>query len=163
MRFFRWIDSKFSTAENILLVVLLAALIFFSFLRVVLRNFFETAIPDVDEFLGHLVLMVAFIGAAQATRLQKHIKIDALSKILNDSSKNLASIIINLFALVITVILVIAAWKYVMSAREFFDERVFGINAWIYQLVMPLGLIIIAYRFFLQFIEEILYAFKRDR
>lgn len=161
MRLFRWIDSKLSTVENILLVVLLTAIIFFSFLRVVLRNFFDTGIRGVDELLGQLVLIVAFVGAAQATRLQKHIKIDALSKILNESSKIFAAIIINLFALVITLILAQAAWDHVMFEREY-DETIFGINAWIYQLAMPLGLLLIAYRFFLQFVEEILSSLKRN-
>jgi len=118
--------------------------------------------PGVDEFLGYLVLMVAFMGAAQATRLQKHIKIDALSKILSGSSKKVTAIIINLFALVITLILAKAAWEHVMFERET-DRTVFGINNWIYQLAMPLGLFLIGYRFFLQFVEEILLAFKRHR
>lgn len=162
MRLLRWIDSKFSAVENILLVVLLAALIFFSFLRVVLRNFFHYTPPGVGEFLGFLVLMVAFMGAAQATRLQKHIKIDALSKILSDSSKKLSAIIINIFALVITLILAIAAWEHVMFEREEI-QIIFGINKWIYQLAMPLGLLLIAYRFFLHSVENILSAFKRNR
>ena len=159
MRLLRWIDSKFSTVENYLLVLLLTSIIFFSFLRVVLRNFFDTGIRGVDEFLGHLVLIVAFVGAAQATRLQKHIKIDALSKILSDSSKNLAAIFINLFALVITLILAYAAGEHVMFEREI-DDTIFGVNKWIYQLAMPLGLFLIAYRFFLQFVEEILSSLK---
>lgn len=162
MRLLRWIDSKFSTVENIFLVVILAAIIFFSFLNIVLRNFFHYEISGVVEFLGHLVLMVAFIGAAQATRLQKHIKIDALSKILNKSSKNLAAIIINLFALVITLILAYAAGEHVMYESEEM-QLIFGINKWIYQLAMPLGLLLIAYRFFLQFIDEVISTFKRKR
>ena len=162
MRLFRWIDSKLSTAENILLVVLLSAIIFFSFLRIVLRNLFDTGISGVDELLGQLVLIVAFVGAAQATRLQKHIKIDALSKILNESTKDFVAILINLFGFVISLILAQAAWEHVMFEREI-EETIFGINAWIYQLAMPLGLLLIAYRFFLQSVEKILSSLKRNR
>lgn len=161
-RVLRWIDKTLSKIENILLVLLLGAMIFFAFLRTILRNLFGTGLSGVDEFLGHLVLVVAFIGASQATRLKKHIKIDALSKILTESINSYATILINVFSIAILVILVKASLEHVLIESET-DYLVFGVSHWIYQVIMPVGFSIIGYRFLLQLFEEIFIIVERNR
>lgn len=161
-RVLRWIDKTLSKVENILLVLLLGAMIFFAFLRTILRNLFDTGLSGVDEFLGHLVLVVAFIGASQATRLKKHIKIDALSKVLTESANSYVTILINAFSIAIIVILVKASWEHVLIESETY-HLVFGVSHWIYQVVMPVGFSLIGYRFLLQLFEEIFIIVRRNR
>lgn len=161
MKFLHWLDKKFSTIENYVLVILLVAMVFLAFLEVILRNIFHTAIPDSDRFLQHLVLLIAFFGAAQAAHQKKHINIDALSKLMNDSVKTIASIFINAFSLVVIFFLARASWSFVMGEREFGGIEIFGIQPWVYELVIPVGFFLIGYRFFLHFLDALIKSVRR--
>jgi len=161
MKFLHWLDKKLSTAENFMLAILLTAMVSLAFLLVVLRNIFHTGIYGADEFLRHLVLLVAFFGAAQAASLQKHINIDIFSKLLKDFYKNIAAIIINAFSLVITFFLALAAWEFVMIEREIGGIAIFGIRTWMYQIIIPLGFLLIGYRFLLHFLDALIKAVRR--
>ena len=161
MKFLHWLDKKISTTENFLLAILLAAMVLLSFLLVVLRNVFHTGISGADEFLRHLVLLVAFFGAAQAASLQKHINIDVLSKLLKDSHKNIVAIIINVFSLIISFFLALGAWEFVMIEREIGGIPLFGIQSWVYQVIIPLGFFLIGYRFLLHFLDALIKGVRR--
>ena len=74
------LDSYLARIEEFLLILILSSMVIFSFLQVVFRNIFSEGIPWADIFLRHLVLWIAFIGAALTTRYEKHISIDILSR-----------------------------------------------------------------------------------
>jgi len=156
MRTLRWIDKQFARTESFMLVLLLCMLICLAFLQVVLRNFFNSGIIWLDQFLRHLVLWVVFFGAAQATRLKKHLSIDALSRILSDSQKRFSSLIINAFSLFVVILLARGAWNYLLTQYKAGTLLFLGIERWVFQIIIPLGLILIGYRFFLHLIETII-------
>ncbi|MFC1513982.1 TRAP transporter small permease [candidate division KSB1 bacterium] len=164
LKYLKWFDEKISKAENFLLVVLLTLMVGLAFLLVILRQFFNTGITGGEEFLRHLVLLVAFLGAAQAVRVNKHIKIDVLAKLLSVKFKNIAAIFINLFALVVTFLLAKAAWIFLLSEIEFGGASdIFGIKPWVFEIIIPLGFFLISYRFFLHFIDALVLAFRREK
>jgi len=162
MKFLFWIDRRLSTIENALLIILLAAMVSLGFLQVLLRNFFNTGIQGADEFLRHLVLVVAFFGASQAARSEKHIKIDILSRHLNKFRNNIVAVIINLFSMAVTLFLAVVAWKFIMIERGSGETAVFGIKIWVYQIIIPLGFTLIGFRFFLHFLDMLVKTVRRS-
>ena len=79
MNLWNKLDNKISRLETVLITILLTLMILMAFSQIVLRNFFATGIDWGDALVRYLVVWVAFIGAAVATREGKHITIDLLS------------------------------------------------------------------------------------
>ena len=155
MKLLRWIDERLSILENWMLVLLLATMTVLAFILVLLRNMFHSGIQGADEFLRHLVLLVAFFGAAQGARLQKHITIDVLARLFSDAKKQIISIIVNIFTVFVAVWLSNAAVIYVISKKEAGTASIFGIKIWFFQLIIPVGFFLIAFHFFMHIIEAI--------
>ena len=76
------INSFLNRLEEVLLIFLLALMVFLAFLPILFRNVIATGLIWIDPLLRHLVLWVALLGASQATRQERHIKIDLLSNYL---------------------------------------------------------------------------------
>jgi len=76
------VDSGLAYVETGLIILILGSMVLLSFLQVLMRNFFDTGILWGDIFLRHLVLWVGFIGASLATREEKHINIDLLTRLI---------------------------------------------------------------------------------
>ena len=148
MKILHWIDRKLSSFESFMLVLLLFLLVGLAFLQVVLRNFFNTGFIWLDPLLRHMVIWLLFLGAAQATRHKKHLNIDALTKILKKPHKRIAALVINAFSLCIVIFMVYGAWNYLLIERGFFIT------------IIPLGMVLIGYRFLLHFIDTLLEIIK---
>ena len=74
-----WI-KLFHRIEDSLLVGLLTAMILLAGLQILLRNFFDAGLLWIDPLLRILVLWLGLLGAAVATRSDRHIRIDLLSR-----------------------------------------------------------------------------------
>ncbi len=160
MKILNWIDKKLSVFELYMLVSLLGLLTGLAFLQVVLRNFFNSGIIWLDPLLRHMVLWILFFGAAQATRQQKHLNIDVITRILKGKAKCAASIVINLVSLIVIIILTKGAWDYVAAQYSNGTVLILGIKLWIFQIVIPFGLFLIGYRFLLHLIESVIDLIK---
>ncbi len=68
--------------EDALLVLILAAMVGLAATQIVLRNLFDGAILWADPMLRVAVLWVGMIGAMVATRIDKQISVDAVSRFL---------------------------------------------------------------------------------
>ncbi len=66
--------------EDSLLAGLLGAMILLAGLQILLRNFFDAGLLWIDPLLRILVLWLGLLGAAVATRNDRHIRIDLLSR-----------------------------------------------------------------------------------
>src|SRR3990167_6348126 len=91
------LDKLLMKVEGFFLTSILIALLFFAFLQVVLRNFFDSGINWGDVFARHLVLCIAFLGATLSTREGRHIRIDALAKILPKKAQPIVELFISFF------------------------------------------------------------------
>jgi TRAP-type C4-dicarboxylate transport system permease small subunit len=76
IRFEKW------TASLSLLVLLI-----FSLTQIIARNFFDTGFAHLDMITRHLVLLLAFMGAALISEQNGHIKIDILATLLTSRQK----------------------------------------------------------------------------
>jgi C4-dicarboxylate transporter DctQ subunit len=147
----KWIEK----AETTVLVAVLGFMVIFAFFQVVLRNVFDEGILWGDIVLRHLVLWVGFIGASMATRESKHINIDLFSRFLSARGKLVSFMITNLFSVYICIILFKAGWTFVQD-EKMMGTTIFGdVPAWYFQIIIPIGFLLMAFRFLVHTITNI--------
>lgn len=133
--------------EDAVLIVLLAGLIGLSATQILLRNLFDSGLPWADPLLRLLVLWLALSGALAATRENKHIRIDLLSRLL---SKRLNRVLERVSALFTTVVCALLAWhggRLVWFEYQDGTSVAAGIPAWCAELIIPIGFGLMALRF----------------
>ena len=154
-----WIEKT----ETFVLVLVLGIMVIFAFLQVVLRNIFNEGILWGDILLRHLVLWVGFLGASLATREQKHINIDIFSRFLSDKGKLIIRLFTNLFSVYICYLLADAGWTFVQDEQMMGTEIFTDIPAWYFQIIIPIGFILMSFRFLTLALENIVDAFRTQK
>jgi len=163
MKIIEKLNSWIERAETIVLVTVLGLMVVFAFLQVVLRNIFHEGILWGDILLRHLVLWVGFIGASLATREKKHINIDLFSRIMSDRGKNIVHLLTNLFSVFICYLLADAGWTFVQDEKMMGAEIFAEIPAWYFQIIIPVGFFLMAFRFLVLSLENIIYVFRPEK
>ena len=148
-------DSGLAQVENGIIVATLGIMVILAFLQVLLRNFFDTGLLWGDILLRHLVLWVGFFGASLATRQEKHINVDILTKLLPKKAIPYVQLTVNIFAVVINVILAKASWIFLSFEIEAGTTIFLDIPSWYIQIILPLGFGLIGLRFTLKIIEQL--------
>lgn len=138
----RWLFLTLSSTVAFILI----SMVLLAFLQVILRNFFGTGIGWADVILRHLVLWVCMLGGVLATHEARHIGIDLVPRLVGKKGKAIVSILGSVFVAVVSVLLARASWVFVASEKEF-GTRLFGeFPAWIAQVIIPAGFILIAFQ-----------------
>ena len=148
-------DQLGRIAENSALVITLAAMILLGSTQIILRNFFDSGFGWADEALRLMVLWVAMFGAVAASREQRHISIDILSRILPDSAKAWVAIFVDGFTAVIALILAWYSWIFVAESYEFQDRLLNDLPAWLFQSVLPVAFFLIAYHYVIALLRQL--------
>ena len=133
--------------ENTALVVVLAAMIFLAAAQIFMRNFLDTGLSWGDEALRLMVLWITMLGAVAAARDRRHIVIDALSRILPDGLQKWAAFIVDIFSAGVAGVLAWFSAEFVIESKEYGDVLLNDLPAWLFQLILPLGFALIAYRY----------------
>ena len=154
------IDKSLAAVENSIIIGLVTVMVLLAFWQVFMRNAFESGILWGDIFLRHLVLWVGFVGASLATRDEKHISIDALSRIASPKILPYIRIVTDIATMIVCIILANAGWKFVQYEKEaesvLFQTDWFGeVHSWTLQIIIPVGFALIAFRFFLKILERL--------
>lgn len=147
------IEQAIGRLEGLLLVAFLAAMVGLSFLQVILRNLFQTSLPNADILLRHLVLWVAFFGASLATQGGRHIRIDLLPKFVRGRWRALLEVAAQGGAAGVSALLTRAAFRFVWVEREAGGLLMAGVPTWAFQVILPIGLLLITFRFSLRTLE----------
>ena len=142
--------------ESILLALLLAAMILLSFLQIVLRNVAHTGLVWIDPLLRHLLLWIGFLGATLATRLGRHISVDALSRLLPPVALRASRVATHLGAACVCVLLSNACLKAMRDEAGAGTTSFLGIPTWMLQVVMPAATLVMSYRFARHALEALL-------
>lgn len=139
----------FHTAEDWVLVGLLAGMILLAAAQILLRNLYDTGIFWGDSLLRILVLWIALIGATVATRSNSHIRIDLISRLLPPIIQRFAFTFTFLFCA--TVCIATAYYSLTFIAFEYEDQTLAfaQVPAWICQSIIPIAFFLMATRFFL--------------
>ncbi len=149
------LDAKISQVETILVTILLTVMILMAFAQIVLRNFFATGIDWGDALVRYLVVWVAFVGAAIATREGKHITIDLLSRWLTGAGNFTAQALANFVSAVICGLLTVAAAKFIWFEAQMGSTAFLNIPVWVPELIMPIVFGLMTLRFLMGMFAEI--------
>jgi len=101
----------------------------------------------IDVVTRHLLLWVAFLGAAMATRRRKHINIDALSRVLSERLRLRLRVVLDATAAVVCVLLTHAAWRFLMMEHTFGGKLYKSVPSWVGIGIIPFGFGLLALHF----------------
>ena len=149
-------------AEDTLLVATLMGMLVMAVGQIVLRNLFDTGFVWSDELLRLMLLWLAITGAVAASRENKHIKIDVLSRFLPLRLQAVGEILIALFAAAVCGVITWHALRFVADSRQFGDLLLTNTPAWYFQSILPLGFALITYRYSLLALRNALAILQRS-
>jgi TRAP-type C4-dicarboxylate transport system permease small subunit len=135
--------------EDAALALVLGLMILLAPLQIFLRNFFDAGITWADPLLRVLVLWVGLLGAVAASRGNRHITIDVLSKLISERAQAAVGVVIGLFTAVISAIVAYHAGRFVATEHSYESVAFSGIQAWIFEIIIPFAFGVIALRYLL--------------
>ena len=135
--------------EDVLLVVLLSAMILVSGTQIVLRNLFDGALLWADPLLRVAVLWVGMIGAMVATRSDKQITIDAVSRFVSQRWKFRLRVVTDVFTAAVAGVLAWSAFRLMMEDRAAGGLAIAFVPVWICESILPVAFSVIALRYLL--------------
>ncbi len=151
-----------SSLETLLLVLILSSMILLACAQIVLRNVADIGLPWSDELLRMLVLWIALAGAVSASRADKHISIAVLDPFLPALLKKLVRLLIHIFTAVICAIVAWFSLQFVLTSKEYGDLLLGNVPAWCLQAALPLGFALIAWRYLIFFLTDLIALFAAD-
>ncbi len=146
----------FRMFESALLVFFLSLLIIISFSQIILR-IFSSSIPWFESVLKYCVLWAGVIAAQIATYENKHIKIDIIGRFTKGRTKIILSVITNLFAFAVCLLISVLFVIYIATIEYTSTEEppFLNIKKWVLLLILPAGFFIMSVRFLIHTIKNI--------
>lgn len=142
--------------EDAILASVLGVMIVIAAIQIVLRNVFDTGFLWADPMLRVSVLWVGMLGAMAATRDDRQISVDALSRFLPSSWNTRVRVLTDIFTAVVAGFF---SWH---AGRLVIEDHASGMTAfawvpvWVCELILPVAMAIIAIRY-------AIYAWKHFR
>lgn len=133
-------------AEDLLLVLPLAAMMLLPVIEILLRSVFHTGISGSSIIVQHLTLVVGMFGGAIAAREGRLLALSPVQTLLKGNFKVAALIFSSAFGAAISFYLAYASTKYLWALKPLGKELVYGLPVWVVQLVMPIGFGAVALR-----------------
>jgi len=134
-------------AEDGLLACLLIVMIVLAGTQILMRNLFDSGFVWIDPLLRVMVLWLGLIGATVASRHNKHIRIDLLSRYFK---RNTHRLIQSVVAQVSAWTCLVIAWFGMDWIRLDYADAVTtfaGIPAWTVEIIVPLAFALIGLRY----------------
>lgn len=141
--------------EDVLLISLLSAMILVAGAQIVLRNLFDGAILWADPLLRVAVLWVGMIGAMVATRSDKQIAIDAVSRFLPHHWKSRFRVITDLFTAAVSAVLAGSAYRLMIGDKDAGGMTIAFVPVWVCESILPVAFSVIALRYLLFAVEHL--------
>ena len=141
-------------AEDTILVTILCGMILLAAGQIFFRNLFGVGVFWGDELLRIMVLWIAVAGGVAASRADKHLSIAVLNHFLSSAWQTRIGLLTNLFTAIICGFLCWYGIEYVYSSYVYEDRVLGGLPAWIFQIIVPAGFGLIAWRYLLHAVTK---------
>jgi TRAP-type C4-dicarboxylate transport system permease small subunit len=106
----------------------------------------------IDPLVRHFVFFSAFLGGALAISKNTHIKIDIASKLIehlkNEKLDKALQVLLALVGVSAVMWMAHASYKFALMELEFGKEAFLGISSGQLVLLIPIGFVLMAYRYF---------------
>ena len=160
MRFLQALSNGVARIEAVALAICLLTMLFVAFFQVVMRNIYDIGYVWADMLVRLLVLWVGLLGAAVATSEARHLTIDVVTKFLPSRLAHTVRVVTWLFALTVTALLARAAILYVELQKQGGEESVFGLPAYVTEMIIPVAFLLISFHFFLLILQGLIEIFR---
>jgi TRAP-type C4-dicarboxylate transport system permease small subunit len=135
--------------EDGLLALLLTAMILLASLQIFLRNFFDAGIGWADPLVRVLVLWLGLLGALAASRDDRHIDVDVLSRLLPEGARAAFRRVTCLFTAGVAGLVAYHAGRFVLSEFQLESVAFAGVRTWVAASIVPIAFGGIAMRYLL--------------
>lgn len=138
----------FSWLEEATLTMLVVAMLLLACAQIGLRGLFASGLSWADPLLRHLVMWAGLLGAAVATRTDKHISMDLSSRFLPKTTLAWLTVLMHLFAAVVCTVLSWTASNLVREVASYdTGQTMIGLSPWHLQLIFPVAFGLMVLRF----------------
>jgi TRAP-type C4-dicarboxylate transport system permease small subunit len=154
-----WLLQLLHRIEDAALVCFVAALVGLQLLQISLRNIVGGGFDWAEPATQMLVLWIAWMGAARASRDGQHVAVDIIAHYTHGRIKQSVVTFALLFS---TVASLTAAWycgSFVLLEHDEGTKGLLSVPIWYYESIIPLALTLMGVRFLLQAVRL---GFKRD-
>ena len=138
--------------EDGLLAVLLIAMLVLASFQIFLRNLFGLGIVWADPLLRIMLLWLGLLGALAASRDNKHITIDVLTRMMSPRIRCITHIFTSLFTATITAIIAWHSARFVAIEYESTSIAFADIPAWWFEIIIPIAFGLISLRYVIHFV-----------
>jgi TRAP-type C4-dicarboxylate transport system permease small subunit len=170
LRLLAKLSHGLAIAEGIGIAFCLATVIFLATWQFIERNlhghhiWFFPVPRWIDGVIRHSVFMLGFLGGAYATYTGRHIRIDAVTRLVSTKKRIALRILTTAAALFIVVLLVRSAWGFYQLALEEAGEA--SQEGQIFTsargaMIMIAGYTVIAFHFFVQIVIDLGWLFSK--
>jgi TRAP-type C4-dicarboxylate transport system permease small subunit len=133
--------------EDLLLIGLFMMMLGVAVIQIFLREFFASGLSWGDLMVRMLVLWICLFGAMVATRQDKHIHIDILTRYMPEHAKYLVERVVRFVTATICLFMAFQGIKLVLLDFEHGTIAFGPIPAWVCESVIPLGFGVMAFRY----------------
>jgi TRAP-type C4-dicarboxylate transport system permease small subunit len=140
-----------AAVEDGLLIVLLAGMILLAASQIVVRNVMGGGLLWADPALRVMVLWVGMIGAMVATRSDKQISVDLVSRFVPGRGKAAVRVVTDLFTAAVSGFVAWNAWRLMLDDRAAGTKLFASVPLWVCESILPLAFAIIAVRYLVYF------------
>lgn len=144
--------------EDAFLVSLLLSMVLLAVLQIVLRDGFDGGLLWIGPLLRILVLWIALWGAVVASREQRHVSVDLVSRFLPPTAKRYVTALTAVFTAVVCGVL---AWYSLDFVKIEFESpsAAFGrVPTWVCESVMPAGFALMSVRYLINSLKALFVA-----
>lgn len=135
--------------EDALVVIILSGMIILAAFQITLRNVFDGGFVWADPLLRLMVLWVGLLGAMLASRTEKHIVIDLISRLLSDRANAWVRLVTSLFTGVVSGVVAYYSIRLVVDDFHSHVTVFSGVPAWPGEVIIPLAFAVICLRYLL--------------
>lgn len=141
----RW----FSRAEDFLLALVLGIMIVLAVTQIIQRNIWGSGFVWTDELLRILVLWLTMLGSIIASRVDNHIRMDLLLKLVSPLWQQRLRRIVNCCTSLACGVLTVVSARFVAMEAEFGSLLLGNYPSWWFQIILPVGFFLISWRYML--------------
>jgi TRAP-type C4-dicarboxylate transport system permease small subunit len=141
--------------EDGLLVIILAAMVGVAGTQIVLRNLFDSSFLWADPALRVMVLWVGMVGAMVATRFDKQISVDVVSRFLPPRWRSGVRVVTDVFTSGVAGVVAWHAFRLMLDDRAAGVEVVASVPVWVCETVIPVAFAVISIRYALYAVRHV--------
>ncbi len=150
------ISDYIAFVEKALLTLVLVSILVVLLVQIVMRNIWNTGFFYADIIARQLILWICFLGASLCTYNRKHIKIDLVNRFCPRPASRWIGMGTDVFCAVVCILLAKAGYVFTLDEYQTGSMVTGNIPQWIFLAVIPVSFSVMAGRFLLHAVRELL-------